>query len=160
MKRWIKRLLLVVLLFGLAIQAFRPSRTTPTASPRDDVTLTAKVDPAVASTLQRSCRDCHSNDTRWPWYSHVAPVSWVVAHDVHAGREQLNLSIWRRYSENAQQKLLGKICEEVRDGEMPDTTYILMHREARLTQADAEAICTWTKTARLTTSPALQEVDD
>ena len=147
MKDWIKRSLLVVLFAALAIQVFRPPRTNPTAAPRHDVTFAMAVHPQVASTMQRACRDCHSNDTRWPWYSHVAPVSWVVAYDVNSGRHAMNLSTWGQYSPKTQKELLGDICKEVRSGEMPDAGYRMMHANARLTPADVQAICTWTQSA-------------
>ena len=144
MKDWIKRSLLVVLFAALAIQVFRPPRTNPITAPRHDVTIATTVHPQVAATMQRACRDCHSNETRWPWYSHVAPVSWVVAYDVNSGRRAMNLSTWGQYSPKAQRKLLGDICEEVRSGEMPDAGYRLMHSDSRLTPAEVAAICTWT----------------
>jgi heme-binding protein len=147
MKAWIKRSLLVVLFVALAIQIFRPPRANPATAPRHDVTIAATVHPQVAATMQRACRDCHSNETRWPWYSNVAPVSWVVAYDVNAGRRAMNLSTWGQYSPKTQQELLGDMCEEVQSGEMPDAGYRMMHAEARLTPADVEAVCAWTKSA-------------
>ena len=160
MKRWMQRSLLAVLLVALAIQAFRPLRANPTASPRHDMTVAMNVDPVVANTLQRSCRDCHSNQTRWPWYSHVAPVSWMVARDVNNARWEMNLSTWGQYSENRQQKLLGQMCETVREGEMPESTYTLMHREALLSQADVEAVCAWTQRMQTMAPSARREVED
>jgi hypothetical protein len=84
---------------------------------------------------ERACFDCHSNQTKWPWYSHVAPVSWLVQHHVDEGREVLNFSDWsRRYKE------AGEAAETVREREMPPRSYLLAHPEARLTDAEREQL--------------------
>ncbi len=81
--------------------------------------------------FERACADCHSNRTRWPWYSYVAPVSWLLIHDVQEGRAHFNVSEWDRPQRNAK-----KAAEEVREGEMPLWIYRVAHREARLTAAE------------------------
>ena len=87
--------------------------------------------PEIRALAERACFDCHSNQTRWPWYSHVAPVSWLVQSDVDEGRRVLNFSEWTRGNEEAQES-----GETVRDREMPPRTYLLMHPEAKLTNAE------------------------
>jgi hypothetical protein len=82
----------------------------------------------------RACFDCHSNETVWPWYSNVAPVSWLVQRDVDEGREELNYSEWNRPQE------AGESAETVRDGSMPPRAYRLTHSEARLTDAELETL--------------------
>jgi mono/diheme cytochrome c family protein len=82
---------------------------------------------------QRACFDCHSNETDWPWYSYVAPVSWLIQRDAEVGRRIINFSDWGRVYEP------GEIVEVVREGEMPPAQYLLMHPEARLTQAEKDA---------------------
>ncbi|MCB9892964.1 MAG: heme-binding domain-containing protein [Planctomycetes bacterium] len=84
---------------------------------------------------KRACFDCHSNETVWPWYSNVAPVSWLVQHDVDEGREHLNFSEWNR-----KQKHADDAAEEVREGEMPLAVYLPAHPEARLTDAEKQAL--------------------
>ncbi len=127
---------LVVLL--VIAQAFRIDRTNPP--------VTAEVDaPApVREIMKRACDECHSNVTTWPWYSSVAPISWLIAYDVHEGREELNFSEWGRYKPPQRQKKLNKIREEVDDGEMPPWYYVYpMHLEARLSAADRETLLAW-----------------
>lgn len=144
MLRWIKRLILPMAIFLLAIQVFRPSRTNPAIDERREIGALLGVDPPVASILARSCNDCHSNRTVWPWYSGVAPVSWLVVSDVNRGRRVLNLSEWAGYSPTDQRKHLSEICEEVTGGEMPGSSYVLLHPQASVGSADIASICSWT----------------
>ncbi len=99
--------------------------------------------PAVEAVLKQSCYDCHSNETVWPWYSRVAPVSWMVVNDVHEGREKLNLSELTNISEESQHKVRKKLNEEVEEGAMPLWYYLPMHPEARLTPEDKATLKTW-----------------
>jgi hypothetical protein len=144
MKKWIKRSFLAIIAILVVIQAARPARTNPASDPNQHIQAVLPVHPEVAATLSRSCNDCHSNNTVWPWYSNVAPVSWLLVSDVNEGRNELNFSAWGAYDREKQHKLLGKICEEVKDGEMPGTPYTLMHPNARLSNADQGKLCAWT----------------
>lgn len=85
----------------------------------------------------RACFDCHSNETVWPWYSNVAPVSWLVQRDVDEGREKLNFSEWTTPAEEA-----GESAETVREGEMPPRVFLITHPEARLSAAEQEELAT------------------
>ena len=91
--------------------------------------------PAVRALAQRACFDCHSNETRWPWYSHIAPVSWLVQHDVIEGRETLNFSEWNRPHQEVKD-----VAKEVLDGDMPPATYTPLHREAVLSAPERQAL--------------------
>ena len=99
----------------------------------------------VATILRESCYDCHSGETRWPWYSHLAPVSWLIAHDVDEGGEYLNLSTWNRYGPEQRAELLEEICDEVVEGAMPPWYYLPMHRGARLSEADRARLLSWVR---------------
>ena len=88
--------------------------------------------PRTKELFMRVCGDCHSNETKWPWYSSIAPVSWLVAYDVHEGREHFNVSMWGVQEENEG----DEAAEEVREGEMPPFGYLLAHPEARLDEAE------------------------
>jgi cytochrome c len=102
----------------------------------------------IRSILARKCNDCHSNNTRWPLYSKIAPASWFIEHDVHEGREHLNLSRWDEYSSDGRIDLLSKIGGEVRRGNMPLKQYLLLHPEARLSDSERKLIQDWTKVER------------
>jgi hypothetical protein len=102
---------------------------------------TEMINPQVRRVLDRSCQDCHSNRTAWPWYSHVAPVSWVISKHVNEGREMLDFSEWTNQPPAANERML--ICDAVSDGRMPLPEYTVIHRNARLSKSDVELICEW-----------------
>jgi hypothetical protein len=147
--RWI----LIVLVCALIIaQFYRPARTNPASDPAHAIEARLQVTPPVAAILDRSCNDCHSNKTRWPWYSHVAPVSWLLVSDVNEGRENVNFSEWDHYTNSDAASLLRQICREVRAGVMPLAIYKPLHPSAKLSTDDINTLCTWTdaERARLT----------
>jgi len=123
-------LVLVLLLFLIQLMPVGAARDNPpvVAEPAWD-------SPATRALFFRACADCHSNETKWPWYSRVAPVSWLVAHDVAEGRQHLNVSEWNRAQRHAR-----KAADEVREGEMPLPIYLPMHREARLTAEEKQRL--------------------
>lgn len=102
----------------------------------------------VRDILERKCGDCHSEATRWPVYSRVAPVSWLIEKDVHDGRRALNLSRWDEYDTSAKMDLLARIASEARGGQMPPPTYLRIHRGLRLSEAEQEQIYQWARAAR------------
>ena len=95
----------------------------------------------VGKILERSCWDCHSNRTAWPWYSHIAPVSWIISNHVKEGREILDFSEWENQPPSEGERML--ICAAVSDGRMPLSGYTAIHRNARLSNEDVESICKW-----------------
>jgi len=129
----------------LGIQVIRPARTNPPTDPSRTITSRLAVPSDAAAVMKRACRDCHSNDTVWPWYSNVAPASWLVIDHVRSGRRHFNYSDWAGYEPEKARKILHDICEEVKDGSMPIGSYTLVHRDARLTDADVRALCSWTQ---------------
>ena len=98
------------------------------------------VSTELAAVLRRSCYDCHSNETVWPWYSRVAPVSWLLAHDVREGREYVNYSTWNRLSKAQQAEAIHESWEHVEEGDMPPWYYLPIHPEARLSPADRDLL--------------------
>ena len=129
----------------VVIQFFGPRKTNPTASPSLAMESHLQVTPNVKAILDRSCADCHSNNTRWPWYSHVAPVRWFVVDHVDQGRGDLNFSEWGNYSKRDQSHHLDEMCELAGEGEMPLSSYTPLHPGSKLTTADIKALCDWTK---------------
>lgn len=102
----------------------------------------------AADLVKRSCMDCHSNQTAWPWYSYVAPASWLVERDVRRGRDHMNLSEWQQYSFKQREKLLADIASVVKNGDMPLHQYTLVHREARLSDRQRDRIYQWARVER------------
>ncbi len=141
--RWVLILFLVVF---IAAQAYRPDRSNPASAPA--ASLLPHAPPDVAKILDRACRDCHSNETRWPWYTNVSPASWLVANHVHHGREHFNYSQWTSIDEDDQEKLLGGMCSLTERGRMPLPSYLLLHRHAKLSPADVKTLCAWTEKMR------------
>ncbi|MDH4121706.1 MAG: heme-binding domain-containing protein [Deltaproteobacteria bacterium] len=90
--------------------------------------------------LRKACFDCHSSETHWPWYSNVPPVSLLVALHVKEGREHLNFSKWDTRPQEKKAKRLQKALHEIREGEMPEGTYLIMHPEARLTKEEVDTL--------------------
>lgn len=148
MPAWIKRAIWIVVLVLIVAQAIRPSRTNPPTQAALDISAEAALPPATMSVFHRACNDCHSNFTVWPWYSSVAPSSWLVDYDVRAGRKRMNLSEWGNYTAEHRAKLAREMCKEVTEGEMPGPMYTLMHPQAKLTSADVQAVCSWSQTAQ------------
>ena len=93
--------------------------------------------------LHAACYDCHSSETRWPWYSHIAPMSWLIASDVKEGREHLNLSDWPNDDPMRAAKRLENMSDEISSGEMPLPKYTKIHADARLTQIQRKELSDW-----------------
>jgi hypothetical protein len=127
------------------MQLYRPARTNPAVDPKQEIRGMVSVDPQVTTVLERACNDCHTNRTTWPWYSNVAPASWLLVSDVQRGRAAMNLSEWGKYGAKEQQEHLKAICSEISEGEMPAFQYTIIHREAKLNAAEKAAVCRWTK---------------
>lgn len=151
---------LAVLLLGL--QFIRPERGTPARASAQAIEQHLSVPPEVNQVLTRACKDCHSNETKWPWYSHVAPVSWFVADHVNEGRDELNFSDWGDYTPHESGEILEMVCREVRQGTMPLKSYTILHPEARLTDADIKTLCDWSDAEgrRLATSSGVASSRD
>lgn len=132
--RWI---LLGILIVLVAIQFVPIDRLNP------PVEAEVPAPANVRALLRRACYDCHSNETVWPWYSQVAPFSWLVARDVRKGREELNFSTWNRITTQQQVKKLKESWEEVAEGEMPPWFYLSIHRDATLLAEDRTALRNW-----------------
>ena len=139
--------LIVLALIFLVLQLI-PVRIPPSNSLGVNGTPTRNtgMPPDMAQSFQRACGDCHSNLTKWPWYSRVAPVSWMVRRDVARGRQALNFSEWPlrdpKQKAVAASSLLAA-CGALRDGSMPPRNYRLVHREARLSNREIQAYCEW-----------------
>ncbi|MCB1032496.1 MAG: heme-binding domain-containing protein [Acidobacteria bacterium] len=151
MKKILRYVLLTLGVALVAVQFFPVERSNP------PVEQDLGAPPEVDAILRRSCYDCHSNETVWPWYSKIAPVSWLVVHDVEEGREEMNFSIWNRYSAKRRAKKVEEIWEEVEEDEMPLRLYTLAHPRTRLSSEEKLLLESWTKTAEKGLASDLQE---
>lgn len=138
MKRGI---IIVVIVIVVILQLIPVARTNPPVSQE------VNASDAIIDVLRQSCYDCHSNETVWPWYSYIAPASWLVARDVQEAREDMNFSTWDQYSEEERSEFREEIWEEVEEGEMPLSMYTLMHPGARLDDQDMSILQGWSRQA-------------
>jgi hypothetical protein len=141
--RKVAKLFLILSTFIFLGMQFVPASTAtkPSATSAAAVHMSEVINPQVGAILDRSCQDCHSQRTNWPWYSHIAPVSWIVSKHVSEGREVLDFSDWANESHPDGERML--ICDAVSDGRMPLPSYTAIHHSARLSKRDVELICEW-----------------
>jgi hypothetical protein len=138
---WPKKVGLGVVVVIAAAQLVRPARTNPHTD--EAQTLRAQIGGAseLPAIVDRACGDCHSNESRWPWYTRVAPLSWIMVRGVDEGRKIVNFSEWGSYSPQQRHMLLAASCVDATQGRMPVSAYTWFHPEARLSPADVETIC-------------------
>jgi hypothetical protein len=136
-----RKILLALVALLVVIQLVPVARTNPPAS------APLELPPAVATVFRQSCADCHSHETRWPWYAYVAPASWLVTHDVKEGREHFNVSTWGSLEPKRKARKIREVAEEVSEGEMPIAPYLLLHRDAALSPDDIDVLVSWSNEA-------------
>ena len=139
MSRRLKLAAVVFVVFAAA-QLVRPERANPATDASRTIQAHWGTTSGLVAVLDRACRDCHSNQTVWPWYTKIAPVSWLMAYGVSEGRKAVNFSEWAAYPPERQRKLLVESCQDASEGKMPGP-YSLLHPEARLSAQDVETIC-------------------
>lgn len=128
----------------MVFQFFQPSLPeVKTDNPDDLISNNPQIPAEVSKILKTSCYDCHSNETYYPWYSNISPVSFLVVRDIEEGRKHLNFSNWESLSKLEKADMLDEINVEVSLGDMPMYIYTLIHRNAVLSEEDQETISTW-----------------
>ena len=140
MSRRLKQAAVVFLVIFAVAQLVRPERANPATDASRTIQAHVETTSGLVAVLDRACRDCHSNATVWPWYTQIAPASWLMAYGVTKGRKAVNFSEWATYPPEAQRTLLSASCQDVSDGKMPGP-YTLLHPETRLSARDVETIC-------------------
>ena len=134
-----KKTLIILTVILIGIQFIPAERSNP------PVTEEINTPSDIKAILKKSCYDCHSNETKYPWYAYIAPVSYFVASDVNEGRKRLNFSEWDKYDEKKRDKKLEAIIEAVEEGEMPLSVYTLLHNDAILDTARINILKEWVK---------------
>lgn len=145
MKKFLKIFVIMIAAGFIILQFFRPDRTNPPINEAETLEASTKVPPDVQMILARSCNDCHSNKTVWPWYSNISPASWFLADHIDAGRRHLNFSTWATHDNKKKLKRLSETCDLVKAREMPLPSYLWIHRSAKLSDSEIAAICEWTE---------------
>ena len=141
MKKWLRLAGVAAAITLIVVQFVPVDRTNPPARGQPPAST------EVQAILRRACYDCHSNETNWPWYSHVAPASLLMSRDVKEGRREVNFSTWENYDARRRARKLNEIAKEVREGDMPPWYYTPIHPEAKLSAADRVLIVNWTTQA-------------
>ena len=140
------KILIIILVVLFIVLQFIPNKMPEnTAAGKDDLVSSGVLPENISAILRTSCYDCHSNQTSYPWYSKVAPASWLLANDIRDGRDDLNFSEWGSYNKRHQIGKLGKIKEEVTSGSMPLKNYLLIHTHAKLSAEQKSALVKWTE---------------
>jgi hypothetical protein len=143
MRRRLKQAAVVFLVVLAAAQLVRPERTNPPIDASHTIQAHLGTGPAsgLGLVLDRACGQCHSNASVWPWYTNIAPLSWLMAYGVKQGRKAVNYSEWATYPPERQQVLLAATCQDARSGKMPGSAYTLLYPATRLSAQDIALIC-------------------
>jgi hypothetical protein len=135
----------VVVCASVLVHPNGPVKTLKSVNP---LLAGSDIDPIALGVLERSCQNCHSEKTEWPWYSHIAPMSWLVEKDVSEARGHMNLSHWEEYSVREKQDILARVGAMVRSRQMPPDRYTMIHPDAKLSDAERERIYDWAHAER------------
>jgi len=151
-----KALKVALVLLGTASAFVHPFGNVRRQDNMRPILSDANLDPSTKRLFERACQNCHSEKTDWPWYSYVAPVSWLIERDVSTARAQMNFSLWGEYSAMERETLLAAIGAAVRNRQMPPHRFTLLHREAVLSVGDQEQIYGWAHAERRRLRPPVQ----
>ena len=141
-----KTLKILAILFVAALivaQFFQPDRSNPAIVEVETLEASTILPADVKAVLHRSCSDCHSNNTVYPWYSNISPFSWFLAGHISDGRKEMNFSVWNTYTQKKKGKKLEEVCEKVEAKEMPLPSYLWIHRYAALSESEIKLLCDW-----------------
>jgi hypothetical protein len=148
MKKFIKFSFLIIIVTVIIIQFAKPDTTNPIEENKKFITSHIQIPDNVLNQLEKSCYDCHSYRTKWPWYSKTSPVVYLINRDVEEGRKHLNFSIWGDYDKTKMMDKLDGIETAVKEGEMPLSFYLPLHPEAKLSDNDKKMIEDWAKNSK------------
>jgi hypothetical protein len=139
----LKKILLLLLIVFIGIQFIHPKKNISTAVSGNDITVHYPVPGNVLSILKRSCYDCHSNNTLYPWYNNIQPVAWWMADHVNVGKEELNFSEFDVYPAKKQLHKLHALVGQVKDDRMPLDSYLWIHKDAKLDTTQKDVVLQW-----------------
>lgn len=143
MKNKLKIIVGLLLVVFLLIQLIIPEQNTQNSIGASDTFFNSETDVNVVTSLQSACYDCHSANTMYPWYAKIAPISWVIANHIKGGKKHLNFSDWSNYTTDKKLKKLLEIEEMIKEGEMPPKIYLMLHKEAKLSDENKQKIFDW-----------------
>ena len=144
----VKKVLILLLIVFVGIQFVPTNRNQSTEILDTDFSKTFEVPQDVQQLLETSCYDCHSNNTNYPWYNKIQPVSWFLEHHIEEGKEELNFSDFGSYSGRKQKSKLKSVISQIEDDKMPMPSYTFMHADAKLSEADKKLLINWVTNLR------------
>ena len=136
--------MIAILVVFVIIQFVQPQHNKSDKVLPTDITKTINVPDKVLDVFKNSCYDCHSNNTRYPWYVYAQPMGWILANHIKDGKANLNFSEFGSYSKRKQANKLKSIAESIKDGSMPISSYTIMHTDAKLSEENKKLITDWT----------------
>ena len=139
----VKIITLVLLVAFVGIQFIPTTRNQSDLIPETDFMLVNKVPETIQKKLQVSCYDCHSNNTKYPWYNKIQPVTWFLENHIEEGKAELNFNEWDSLSNRRKKSKLRSIIKQIESGEMPLESYTLIHKDATFTEAEAEEMISY-----------------
>lgn len=152
--KYLKIAVIVLFIAFVAVQFYRPDFTNPPIVESENLFANNYMPENVETVLVRSCADCHSNETVYPWYSRISPASWFLADHINEGRREMNFSTWNASDARRKNKKLEEICEQIESREMPLPSYLWIHRHAKLSDEEVKTLCDWTNQERQKLSAA------
>lgn len=142
-KSIIKKIFIVLAIGFVIIQFIRPARNNNTTVLADDMNVIYPIPDSVNQVLQKACYDCHSNNTRYPWYDNIQPVAWWLNDHITEGKKELNFSEFGKRTLPKRAKKLKKLAKEVQEGGMPLDSYTWIHKDAVLTDREKNMLIDW-----------------
>ncbi len=146
--KYVKIAVVVLFVLFIVIQFYRPDFTNPPVVESENLLAGNQIPENVKSILVRSCGDCHTNETKYPWYSKISPASWFLADHINEGRRTLNFSNFHTYETRRKDKKLEEICEQIESKEMPLPSYLWVHWDAKLSEEEVKTLCDWANQER------------
>ncbi len=148
MKKVLKIVAIALVVAFIVIQFIRPDLTNPPIDQAETLEANLQVPENVQAILSRSCKDCHSNETKYPFYSKIQPSTWFMKDHIDEGRAEMNFSVWKNLPTTRQKRKLTEICEQIQSKTMPLPSYLWLHWDAKMSEADIKTLCDWTETEK------------
>lgn len=143
LKKILKIAAIVIVAALIVVQFIRPDFTNPPVNEAETLEASVQVPENIKAIMNRSCSDCHTNTTVYPWYSQISPVSWWLKNHIDEGRRELNFSVWATYQPKRKAKKLEEVCKQINEKEMPLPSYTWAHRDAILSAEESKVLCDW-----------------
>ena len=148
MKKAVKIIAIVIAAGFIVLQFFRIDKTSQPIVQVETLEAAVSVPADVSQIMVRACNNCHTNSTIFPWYANVQPVGWFLKGHIDEGRRKMNFSVWKTYEATKQRRKLAEVCEEIRSKAMPLPSYLWLHWNAQLSEAEVKVVCDWTDSER------------